>query len=701
MKNIITHSVEIDGKTLSFEHGRLATAAQGSALLKYGQTQILGTCGIGSPRDGIDFFPLVCDFETKFYATGKIKGSRFLKREGRAPESAILTARMMDRPIRPMFEKGIQNEVQIIATHFQSDGIHSCTATAINAGSAAILASGFPFQSPIGAVRVGMRPNGDFYCDPTFEEIENGQLDLVVAGTADAITMVEAGAQLISDEKMIAALEFAHQNIAKICTAISEFAAKINPEKIEPTRKISNQAAADFVEKTLSDAEFDAVSGTGKKEVKSQLESLEQKLLDAAESEIAAETFSEKDLREFFGKQFAKSLRRRVFEKGVRLDGRKVDEIRPITVEVGVFDRLHGSALFQRGETQSLTTLTVAGPAAEMIIDDPDRPETTTRYFHHYNFPPFSVGETRMLRGPGRREIGHGALAERALRYVLPSAEKDNFPYVLRCVSEILTCNGSSSMASVCGSTLALMDGGIPIKTPVAGIAMGLLMQESGDYEIMSDIQAFEDFDGDMDFKVAGSEDGITALQLDIKVSGLSLDLLRSALEKSRVGRAHILAEMKKVISTPRNEMSNFAPRVEMVKINPDFIRDVIGKGGETIQGMQNDFNVEISVADDGAISVSGVDPAGVQSAIEKIESIAYEPEPGDIFEDGVVKSVMDFGVFVEFLPGKEALVHVSEMADHRVNHPSDLLKEGDKVKVKLIGTDKMGRIKLTMKDLK
>jgi len=699
MENITTHSVEIGGKTLLFEHGRLAHQAQGAVFATYGETALLATCGIGSPREGIDFFPLVCDFEAKFYATGKIKGSRFMKREGRAGDSAVLTARMMDRPLRPMFPKNCTNEVQLIATLLQADGEHSATATAITSASTAVLLTGFPFESAVGAVRVGLDSDGNFVIDPTFDQIENGDLDLVVAGTAEAITMVEAGANLISNEKMLEALEFAHREIQKICVAQVEFVKKVGVEPIEAEMREMDDSAKKMVDEILDDAEFEAISGKTKPEVKKQLKKLEEKLLESCAEAIESEEVSKKDLLEFFNKKFAKSLRSRVFKKGIRVDGRKTDEVRPISVDVGILPRLHGSALFQRGETQALTILTVGGPGAEKIIDDPDRPEFTSRYIHHYNFPPFSVGETRMLRGPGRREIGHGALARRALKYVVPTAKNDNFPYTLRLVSEILACNGSSSMASVCGSTLAMLDGGIPIRTPIAGIAMGLLIDEtSGEYHILTDIQGLEDFDGDMDFKVAGDENGITALQLDIKVKGLKLELLADALRRAQIGRSFILAEMKKVIAEPRAEMSRFAPRVRMIQINPEFIREVIGKGGETIQAMQLDFGVEISVEDDGKISISGVDADGVDAAIAKIQSIAYEPEIGDIFENAIVKNVMDFGAFVEYLPGKEALVHVSEMADHRVAHPSDVVSEGQKVKVKLIGKDNMGRIKLSMK---
>ncbi len=700
MTKVQTHSIEIGGKTLTFESGRFALQAHGAAYLTYGDTAILATVTMSEfAREGINFFPLMCDFEPKFYATGKLKGSRFSKREARPPDAAILVSRMIDRPLRPSFPKGMKNDVQVIATLLQADGAHSGAATAITAASTALQLSGIPTEAPIGAVRVGMK-DGEYYLDPTFDEIENGKLDLVVAGTEEAILMVEAGADLISDEEMVGALSFAHEHIKKICVAQKEFVAKFEIEPKTPIFAEVNEVAKKAVEDFVSHQEIDAIAGTKKKELKDQLHTLEEKVIANYETEIENGDFTAGELKGFIGKEFAKSIRRRAFEKDIRIDNRKIDEVRPISVEVGILPRLHGSGLFQRGETQSLSITTVGGPSDEKIIDDPDRPEYTKQFLHHYNFPPSSVGEVRPMRGPSRRDIGHGSLGHRAMSYIMPKKDADNFPYVVRVVSEILTCNGSSSMAAICGSVVSMMDAGIPLKTPISGVAMGLLMdEETGDYKILTDIQAFEDFDGDMDFKIAGDEEGITALQLDIKIKGLDLELLREALQKAKVARTHILGEMKKVIPAPREEMSKFAPRVYSMRIKPEYIREVIGKGGAIIQGMQADYNVDISIEDDGLVMITAVNQEDADNTVKKIKAIAYEPEIGDVFENATVKSIMDFGAFVEFLPGKEALVHVSEISNERVDNVADVLTEGQKIKVKLIGVDKMGRIKLSMKD--
>jgi len=699
MNNVQKTSVSVDDKTLEFETGRLALQADGAAVVTYGETIVLAAGQMGDPREGMDFFPLLVDYEPKFYATGKIKGSRFMKRETRPPDSAILVSRLVDRTMRPLFPKGTKNNIQFTITLIQADGEHSPAATAINSASVAALLAGMPIESPVGAVRVGMRENGEYFLDPTFTEIENGKLDLIVSGTEDAILMMEAGAVLVSEEEIIGALEFAHERIKKICAAQKEFVAKMKIEKREPEVSVLPKEALEAVEKLFSKADLEAITGKRKHEIKEQLHVKEEQLLEKYASEIEEGTLTKGDLLTAFGKKFALSLRSRAFEKDIRLDGRKFDEVRPIHVEVGLFPRLHGSALFQRGETQSLSILTVGGPSDAEIVDDPDRPEYKNNYLHHYNFPGYSVGEVKPNRGASRRDIGHGALGYRAIKPMLPTVEKDDFPYFLRVVSEITSCNGSSSMAATCGSTLALMDAGIPIKSAIAGVAMGLFVdQESGKYKILTDIQSFEDFDGDMDLKITGDETGITAVQMDIKVKGLDLSLLKEAFTKAKVARTSILQDMKKVIAAPRKEMSSFAPRVYSMKINPDLIRDIIGKGGEVIQKMCADFNVEINVEDDGRVSITAKNGEDAKKAQERIESITYEPKEGDVFENATVKNVMDFGAFVEYLPGKEALVHVSEISDKRVENVSDHLKEGQKVTVKIIGKDKMGRTKLTMK---
>ncbi len=697
---IHTHAVSVGGKEYTFETGRLALQADGAVLVRHGDTAVLFTAGMGDGNPDAGFFPLTVDFEPKYYATGKIKGSRFVKREARPPESAILISRMTDRTIRPLFPKGITNEVQIIGNLLQAAGDRNVGPTAITAASTAVQLAGLPIEAAFAGVRVGIDPaTHQFMLDPSYVEVANGGLDLVVAGTADAITMVEAGANLIPDEVMLEALEFAHKAIVELCKAQMEFVGKTTVTPKVPTLKPETPDEAEAIASSVTKADLDTIQGALKKDIKAAIDAIKEKLKVQYEAQIEAGELDWNAMKKHLDKAFAKNMRENVFTTGKRLDGRTVTEVRPITCEVGILPRLHGSALFQRGETQAMTILTVGGPGDTKIIDDADRPEFTQSYIHHYNFPPYSVGEVRRLRAPGRREIGHGLLAQRALEAVIPSKEDDAFPYVLRLVSEILTCNGSSSMASVCGSTLALMDAGIKIKRPIAGVAMGLLNQaETGEYRILSDIQSFEDFDGDMDLKVTGDADGITALQMDIKVKGLKLELLKEAFVQAKTARTEILNKMLETLPEARSDMSNFAPRVTSFKINPDFIRVVIGKGGETIQGITAKWDVKIDLEDDGTVMIQSVDGEKAKGAEAEIRALVYEPEIGDKFENGVVKNVMDFGVFVEYMPGKEALVHVSEMADYRVNHPSDMVKEGDTVNVVVVGADKMGRTRLSMK---
>ena len=600
-----------------------------------------------------------------------------------------------------MFPKGMRNEVQIIGTQFQTDGDHASAPMFITGASLAIQMAGMPFERSVSAVQVGMTADGLFITNPSQTQIDETGLDFVVAGTEDAIMMVEAGANLVSNEKALEALEYAHGEIKKLCKLQDEFLAGMTIEPMEAevaSESDSYAVAVDLVNQHLTEDEFTGVSGETKKAVKKKLKVLETKLLEACAGALEAEEVSKGDLMSAFEKRFAKNMRKRVFTTGKRIDGREVDTVRPLYVETGLFDRVHGSGLFQRGETQALTMLTLGGPDDEKYVDTTDKGEQRARYIHHYNFPPYSVGETRMLRGPGRREIGHGALAERALSYVMPT-EKDGWQYTVRCVSEILSCNGSSSMASVCGSTLALMDAGVPIKTPIAGIAMGLLMQDDGDYRILTDIQGLEDFDGDMDFKVTGDENGITALQLDIKLKGLDLSLLKEALEKATKARQEILAAMKADIAVPNTEMNEYAPLIETMTIDPDQIRDIIGKGGAVIQGMCADYDVKISVEDDGTVIIAGLRD-GINGAKTQIEQITYLPQVGDEFQDCEVKTIVDFGAFVQYAPGKDGLVHVSQIAEERVEKVEDYLKVGQKVNVKLTEIDRQGRVKLSMKGM-
>jgi polyribonucleotide nucleotidyltransferase len=698
MHNIKTHSLPLGEHELTFETGKLAHLADGSVLVRHGDFAILGTAGMSdTPRAGISFFPLMCDFQTKYYATGKIKGSRFLKREGRPSDNGVLLCRLMDRPLRPLFNKKTTNDIQIIATLLSADTERSVAPYAIIAASMAVQLSGIPIEAPVGAVRVGMREDGEYFLDPTHEEIEKGKLDLIVAGTEDAIMMVEAGANLISDEEMLSAFEFAHKHIKTICQAQAAFRDQHEITAKVPLLRVENEAATDAVDSVLTEADYASLGGAMKKEYKQSVKKVETKLLDALADRIEAAEFSKGDLLGVMGKRAATFMRDKVFAQGIRLDGRKADEVRQLYTEVGLLPRTHGSALFQRGDTQALSVLTIGGPSEEQLIDEAEQAEYGKRYIHHYNFPPYSVGEVRPLRGTGRREIGHGCLAERALRYVMPKKE-ENFPYMVRVVSEILACNGSSSMASVCGSTLSLMDGGVPIKAPIAGVAMGLVMNEEGEYVILTDIQGAEDFDGDMDLKVTGDENGLTALQMDIKLKGLDLNLLREALAMARTARQTILANMKAVIAAPREAMSEYAPRVISFTIEPDQIGAVIGKGGETIQGICAEYEVKIDIEDDGTVCIAGKGDQATQ-AQGFIANLLYEPEEGDVFEKAVVKTITAFGAFVEYLPGKEALVHISQIADKRIEKVEDVLSLNEVVRVKYTGKDKMGRPRFSIKD--
>lgn len=698
--------LNLAGRTLTLSTGVFANQAQGAVVASLGDTQVLATAIMsGSPRDGVDFFPLSVDYEERMYASGKIKGSRFIKREGRASENAILTSRLIDRPIRPLFPKGTTNDTQVIATVLSADLEVDPSVTGIIAASAALMISGMPFAGPVAAVRMGYieasEGKWELIINPTYEQIEKGKLDLVVAGTLDAITMVEAASKEVTEEVMLEALEMAHKNIKEICNLQLELRKMVEVEPIEPIIEDGNKEALKTVVDAISAHMLDEVNGETKVAVKQKIHEIEEKLFKQFAPQLEQNLFSEKEVKELLNGMIEKNMRKNILEKEIRVDGRKLDEIRTISCEVGVIPRTHGSGVFQRGETQALTLTTLGSPGAAQIIDTMDV-DTIKRYMHHYNFPPFSVGETKPLRGPSRREIGHGDLAERALLPVLPA--KEAFPYTIRVVSEILSCNGSSSMASVCGSTLSLMDAGVPILRPVAGIAMGLITSDDfdgkkGKYKILTDIQGLEDFAGDMDFKVAGSSDGITALQMDIKVKGISLAIMSEALEKAKKARLFILAEMAKTIATPKGTLSPFAPLIITIRIHPDQIREVIGKGGETIQKITAETDCEIDIEQDGLITVTAPNQEKGDAALEWIKKITYIPKVGEVFE-GTVTRLMDFGAFVEIVPGKEGLVHISQLEHSRVNRVEDVLKLGDKVKVKLMEIDDQGRLNLSRKAL-
>ncbi|MBD3270747.1 polyribonucleotide nucleotidyltransferase, partial [Candidatus Peregrinibacteria bacterium] len=672
--------------------------ATGSVTVSLDKTVVFASATMGSAREGTDFFPLSVDFEEKYYAAGKIKGSRFVKREGRPSEKSILSGRLIDRPIRPLFPKKMINEVQVICSVLSADLEVDPATTGLIAASAALSISGMPFEGPVAGIRIGYI-DGQLIINPTYQQIEEGKLDLVVAGTEEAITMVEAGAKEVDDDTILKALELGHTEIKKICQLQKEFMADFKKPDLEITLRENNPNVHEEVKSFVKEAMLDQIEGKLKHEIKAKLSDLKSQVIENFAEKIESGEFSESEIKEAVESIWEKRMRSNIINNEKRLDGRATDEIRELDVKTSLLPMTHGSALFQRGETQALSIATLGSPGAAQVIDTMDEDEEK-KYFHHYNFPPYSVGEVKPLRGPSRREIGHGALAERALEPVLPS-EKD-FPYTIWVVSEIMTCNGSSSMASVCGSTLALMDAGVPISKPVAGIAMGLVTGdgsiESG-YKILTDIQSFEDFAGDMDFKVAGTRDAITSLQMDIKVKGLSLRVLKEALEQSKTARNIILDKMTSVIAEPKKELAPTAPRINSIQINPEKIRDVIGKGGETIQKITKECDVEIDITDDGLVMITAQNQENGKKAEDWVKRITWEPNVGDIFEGKVVR-ITDFGAFVEITPEKDGLLHISELANERVNKVEDIVKEGDIVKVKLIEVDTQGRYKLSRKAL-
>jgi len=684
---------ELGKNKIKFSTGKFAKQATGAVLTEIDDNTILTTATISDEKKDMSYFPLSCDFEEKFYSTGKIKGSRFIKREGRPSDDAILTSRLIDRPIRPLFSKDTRNSVQIIATPFCLDKKISPASFCISSASAALMISGVEFDGPVSSIRVGMIDD-NFIINPNYEEIEKSDLDLVVAGTNDAITMVEANAKEVNEEKFLESLAFAHESIKKICDAQIELKKKIAPNVIKLGTKEKNENAVTMI----NGFDFEKVHGKTKHEVKENIHQIQDKLLEKCDDDIKEEKYTKSEIMDLLQKKIDSKMRDDILENGNRIDGRKEDEIRKILCEVSLFKRNHGTGFFQRGETQALTFATLGAPGDAQIIDSPDK-DYEKKYIHYYCFPPYSVGEARPLRGVSRREIGHGALAERALMPVLPS--KEDFPYTILLMSEILSCNGSSSMASVCGSTLSLMDAGVKISSPVSGIAMGLVMnEETGKYRILSDIQGFEDFAGDMDFKVCGTEKGITAIQMDIKVKGLTIDLLKDAFTKAKIGRMEILKKMLEAIDKPRENLSDYAPRIISMQIEQDKIRTLIGPGGETINKIIDACNVKIDIADDGFTTITAEDGEGGEKAKKMVEAIVKDVKVGEILHGKVVK-ILDFGAIFEYAPGKDGMVHISELANHRVNKVDDIVKVGDAVKVKCIGKDDKGRFKFSMKACK
>jgi len=703
-QQVLERSIEVGGRIMTFQTGKIGRQAGGAIFLRYGDTVVASFATASEkPREGIDFFPLTVDFEERLYAVGKIPGG-FIKREGRPSEKATLSARLIDRPIRPLFPEGYRNDVQVTNLVLSVDQDCPADVSAINASSAALTISNIPFLGPIGAVIVGL-VDGEFVINPTVEQAEKSQMHLTVAGTKDAIMMVEAGANEVPEEIILEGIMFAQKEIRRIAEFIEQYreealALGLAKEKQEViVEKIPEEIEQAVTEFTYE--KFDqAVRVVEKKAREAAIQQVKEEALAHFQQIYPEDEVALKYVEQVMDKIVHKIVRRLITVEHIRPDGRALDEIRPLSIEVGVLPRTHGSGLFTRGQTQALTVATLGAVGDEQIIDGIGL-EESKRYMHHYNFPPFSVGEVRPIRGPGRREIGHGALAERALLPVIP--DEETFPYTIRLVSEILESNGSTSMASVCGSTLALMDAGVPIKAPVAGIAMGLI-KEDDQIAILSDIQGIEDHDGDMDFKVAGTSKGVTALQMDIKIKGVDREILAKALEQARKGRLYILEKMMEVIDKPRPQLSPYAPRIITTVIHPDKIRDVIGPGGKTIKKIIDETGVKIDIEDDGRIFIYASKGDDGEKALQIINALTEDVEVGKIYKGKVVR-IMDFGAFVEVIPGvlgfsgKEGLVHISQLAHHRVDRVEDVVKVGDEILVKATGIDKQGRLNLSRKD--
>ena len=681
---------EMGGRTLAITIGKVAEQANGACIVRYGDTVVLVTATASKePREGIDFFPLSVDFEERLYSVGKIPGG-FIKREGRPSEKAILTSRLIDRPIRPLFPKGYRNDVQVIATVLSTEQDCTPDIVAMIGSSIALTISDIPFSGPTASVSVGLI-DGEFILNPTSDERDTSDLHLIVSGTSEAVMMVEAGANEVPEKIMLESIMFAHEEIKNICKFIEKIKKEVGKEKQEYHVFIADEEIEKEVRNFTTDKLIEAIQTKDKQEREENMDNVKEEVY-----EYFLEKYPEngKDISEVIQDMTKEEVRKMILEQGIRPDNRKIDEIRPISCDVGLLPRTHGSGLFTRGQTQVLTVATLGASSDVQIIDGIDETESK-RYMHHYNFPPYSVGDTRFLRGPGRREIGHGALAERALAPVIPSYE--DFPYTIRLVSEVLSSNGSSSQASVCGSTLALLDAGVPIMAPVAGIAMGLMKSEDK-VTILTDIQGMEDFLGDMDFKVAGTEKGITAIQMDIKIGGIGRDILQEALDRARNGRLFILNKMLEVISEPRSELSTYAPRIFTMEVHPDKIRDVIGPGGKMINKIIDETGVKIDIDDDGKVTIAAVDVDMGNKAIDMIDMVTKDVEVGEMYL-GKVTRIVPFGAFVEILNGKEGLVHISNIAWERINKVEDVLSVNDEILVKVTEIDKQGRINLSRKD--
>ncbi|MCT7966350.1 polyribonucleotide nucleotidyltransferase [Laspinema sp. D1] len=694
----IEKSISFDGRDIRLTIGLFAPQAGGAVLIQSGDTAVFVTATRSQGREGIDFLPLLVDYEERLYAGGKIPGG-FLRREGRPPEKVTLTCRLIDRPLRPLIPQWIRDDIQIVATTWSMDPQVPPDVLAVTGASVAVQLAGIPFYGPMAAVRVGL-VGDDFIINPTYKEITSGDLDLVVAGSPDGVIMVEAGANQLPEQDIIEAIDFGYEATCDLIQAQREIMEELGIEAvIEPPQEVDQTLEtfiqerttddikgilSQYLDKTLRDTRLD--------EIKDAIQAQIAEMPEEEPVRVAA-TADGKALGKVFKEVTKKLMRRQIVEDGVRVDGRKLDEVRPVSCRVGLLpQRVHGSALFNRGLTQVLSLVTLGTPGDAQDLADDLHPEDEKRYLHHYNFPPFSVGETRPMRSPGRREIGHGALAERALLPVLP--DYDKFPYVIRVVSEVLSSNGSTSMGSVCGSTLGLMDAGVPIKKPVSGAAMGLI-KEGDEVRILTDIQGIEDFLGDMDFKVAGTDTGITALQMDMKISGLSMETIAQAIQQAKPARLHILEKMLGTIDTPREELSPYAPRLLTIKIDPEFIGMVIGPGGKMIKSITEETGAKIDIQDDGTVTVSAIESEKAQRAVTIIQNMTRKLSAGDVYL-GTVTRIIPIGAFVEFLPGKEGMVHISQIADYRVGKVEDELAVGDQVVIKVRDIDNKGRINLT-----
>ena len=688
----ITKTFQYGKHTVTLETGEIARQASGAVIVKMDDTVLLvSAVAAKSQREGQDFFPLTVDYVEKFYAGGRIPGG-FFKREGRPTEKETLISRLIDRPIRPLFPEDYKNEVQIIAQVISMNPEVDGDIAALIGASAALSLAGTPFQGPIGAAKVGYK-DGQYILNPTTSELKESKLELVVAGTANAVLMVESEAALLSEEVMLGAVTFGHREMQKVINAINELTVEAGTKPSGWVAPAKNDALIAALKEAVGPQLAEAFKVTDKLQRRDAIAAIRKDVTEQLAGRVAAEGWNPAELSKEFGELEYRTMRDSVLDTKVRIDGRALDTVRPISVQAGILPRTHGSALFTRGETQAIVVTTL-GTARDGQIIDAVSGEYKDHFLFHYNFPPFSVGECGRFGAPKRREIGHGRLAKRGVLAVMPSMEE--FPYTVRVVSEITESNGSSSMASVCGSSLALMDAGVPVKAPVAGIAMGLV-KEGDKYVVLSDILGDEDHLGDMDFKVAGSAEGISALQMDIKIDGITEEIMKVALAQAREGRLHILGEMAKALTAPRQELSEFAPRLITIKIHPDKIREVIGKGGSVIQAITKETGTQIDIQDDGTITIASVNGAAGQAAKARIEQITSDVEPGRIYE-GKVAKIMDFGAFVTILPGKDGLVHVSQISNDRVERVGDALKEGDLVKVKVLEVDKQGRIRLSIK---